>query len=77
MSRKQIIIIEYEDGTILPVHAIKGMEGPMIPEEIGISIAQMKENKEDFEVHVFKFKGTYPVEAYTRESGNEEKRDAT
>ena len=71
MSRKQIIVIEYEDGTILPVHAIDGMGGPMIPEEIGISIDQMKEKKEEYEVFVFKFKGTYPVEDYTRESGNE------
>ena len=71
--RKQIIVIEYEDGTILPVHAIAGMGGPMIPEEVGISIDAMSENKEEFEVHVFKFKGTYPVEEYTRESGNEEK----
>ena len=76
MSRKQIVVIEYEDGTILPVHAIEGMGGPMIPEEIGFSIDGTDQKKEDYEVLVFKFKGTYPVEKYTRESGNEEKRDA-
>jgi hypothetical protein len=69
--RKPIIIIEYEDGTILPVVAIERMEGPMIPEEIGISIDSLGEKKENYEVHVFKFKGTYPVEEYDRKSGNE------
>ena len=68
MSRKQIVVIEYADGTILPVHVIDGMGGPMIPEEIGISIDKEGLKKEDFDVFVFKYKGTYPVEEYTRES---------
>ena len=70
-ERRPIIIIEYEDGTILPVVAVERMEGPMIPEEIGISIDALGEKKEEYTAIVFKYKGTYPVEEYDRKSGNE------
>ena len=72
-KRKPIYIIEFENGFILPVKVIDGMQGAMIPEEMLLSFPEDKRDEAKlFEAVVFKYKGKYPLEEYNRESGNEE-----